>query len=202
MLAAALDGGVIERLDRALLHNLPAAESPPLDAGRPHRRYIKAALERVGMERLFPGNRIEDRQLADCVASALYLQHDFFDESHRVSQKIETPTGSFYHGIMSRREGDFSNAEYWFRHVDEHPVFHSLQQQVSQAAKMLSHRIVSDFISQIDTDQKWMPDLFVNVVARVVETDTNNCPEKTAAKNIQRLESDLLLDYIHRCATA
>lgn len=70
------------------------------------------------------------------------------------------------------------------------------------ATKMLSHGIVSDFISQIDTDQKRMPDLFVNVVARVVETDTNNCPEKTAAKNIQRLESDLLLDYIYWCATA
>ena len=163
MLAAALDGDVIERLDRTLLHNLPAAESPPLDAGRPHRRYIKAALERVGMERLFSGNRIEDRQLAGCVASALHVQHDFLDESHRVSQKIETPTGSFYHGIMRRHEGDFSNAKYWFRHVDEHSVFHSLQQQVVKQRKMLSHGIVSDFISQIDTDQKWMPDLFVDV---------------------------------------
>lgn len=54
------------------------------------------------------------------LASALWLYVDELDRSHRVSQGIEDATGSFWHGIMHRREGDFSNSHYWFGKVGEH----------------------------------------------------------------------------------
>jgi hypothetical protein len=47
--------------------------------------------------------------------AALWLYVDELDRSHEVSQTIETPTGSLWHGIMHRREGDFWNSKYWFR---------------------------------------------------------------------------------------
>jgi hypothetical protein len=47
--------------------------------------------------------------------AGLWLYVDDLDRSHHVSQSIETPVGSYWHGIMHRREGDFSNAKYWFR---------------------------------------------------------------------------------------
>ena len=56
------------------------------------------------------------------LASALWLYVDDLDRSHRISQGIETPTGSYWHGIMHRREGDFSNSHYWFNRVGKHPA--------------------------------------------------------------------------------
>jgi hypothetical protein len=46
---------------------------------------------------------------------------DDLDRSHTISQSIETPTGSFWHGILHRREGDFSNSKYWFRRAGKAP---------------------------------------------------------------------------------
>ena len=54
--------------------------------------------------------------------SALWLYIDELDRSHTISQGIKDSTGSFWHGIMHRREGDFSNSHYWFRNTGDHPV--------------------------------------------------------------------------------
>ncbi|MEX0652509.1 MAG: hypothetical protein WD534_16270 [Phycisphaeraceae bacterium] len=56
------------------------------------------------------------------LAAGLWLYVDELDRSHTVSQGIETPTGSFWHAIMHRREGDFSNSKYWFRRTGKHPA--------------------------------------------------------------------------------
>ncbi len=54
--------------------------------------------------------------------SALWLYIDDLDRSHTVSQGVEDSTGSYWHGIMHRREGDFSNSHYWFNKVGAHPA--------------------------------------------------------------------------------
>ena len=54
--------------------------------------------------------------------AALWLYIDELDRSHKVSQGVEDATGSFWHGIMHRREGDFSNSHFWFDKVGEHPA--------------------------------------------------------------------------------
>lgn len=55
--------------------------------------------------------------------AALWLYVDELDKSHVVSQAIDTPTGSYWHGIMHRREGDFDNSHYWFDRVGkQHPA--------------------------------------------------------------------------------
>lgn len=60
--------------------------------------------------------------------SGLWLLAGDLDRSHSISQGIETPEGSFWHGIMHRREGDFGNAKYWFRRVGRHPVIDQIAQ--------------------------------------------------------------------------
>ncbi len=56
------------------------------------------------------------------LCAGLWLYVDELDRSHKISQGIEDATGAFWHGIMHRREGDFSNSHYWFRRVDAHPA--------------------------------------------------------------------------------
>jgi hypothetical protein len=56
------------------------------------------------------------------LAAGLWLYVDDLDRSHRVSQSLEDTTGSFWHGIMHRREGDFSNSHYWMRRAAGHPL--------------------------------------------------------------------------------
>jgi hypothetical protein len=56
------------------------------------------------------------------LAAGLWLYIDDLDRSHTVSQGMDDETGSFWHGIMHRREGDFSNSHYWFRRVGRHPA--------------------------------------------------------------------------------
>jgi hypothetical protein len=67
---------------------------------------------------------LRDEALRDrpALRSALWLYIDELDQSHKVSQGIGDATGSFWHGIMHRREGDFSNSHYWFDKVGEHPA--------------------------------------------------------------------------------
>jgi hypothetical protein len=54
--------------------------------------------------------------------AGLWLYVDELDRSHRVSQGIKTPTGSFWHGIMHRREGEFGNSHYWMHLTGLHPA--------------------------------------------------------------------------------
>ena len=54
--------------------------------------------------------------------AGLWLYIDELDRSHTLSQGIDDATGSFWHGIVHRREGDFGNSHYWFNRVGKHPA--------------------------------------------------------------------------------
>lgn len=60
------------------------------------------------------------------LCAGLWLYVDELDRSHAISQGISDATGSFWHGIMHRREGDFSNSHYWFNRVGHHPAMDTI----------------------------------------------------------------------------
>ena len=66
---------------------------------------------------------VRDQTMAACCESGLWLLHNFLHESHEISQSIHTAEGSWWHAIMHRTEGDFSNTKYWYRRVGEHAAF-------------------------------------------------------------------------------
>src|SRR4029079_11488334 len=72
------------------------------------------------------------RELPAACRAGLWLAFDFLDESHAISQDLETAGGSFWHAIMHRREPDASNSKYWWRRVGEHPVFASLTEAAAR----------------------------------------------------------------------
>ena len=58
----------------------------------------------------------------NAIKAGLWLYVDELDRSHAYSQDLHTPTGSFWHAVMHRREGDFPNAKYWYRKAGAHPA--------------------------------------------------------------------------------
>lgn len=60
------------------------------------------------------------------IATGLWIYVDDIERAHTVAQAIENPTGSAWHAIVHRREGDFSNSLYWWRLAGTHPAFSDL----------------------------------------------------------------------------
>jgi hypothetical protein len=60
------------------------------------------------------------------LAAGLWLYIDDLHRSHELSQSMKDSTGAFWHGIMHRREGDFSNSHYWFDRAGKHPAMNAI----------------------------------------------------------------------------
>lgn len=122
---------------------LAGADGYALGPGEPNRE-VRSALDGLDLEQAFAPRKIENRTMARACHSGLWLLHNFLDQSHSISQNINDATGSFWHGIMHRREGDFSNAKYWFRRVGEHEIYPDLA--------AAAHQISSDLFSSGNWD--------------------------------------------------
>ena len=50
------------------------------------------------------------------------LWHDArgeWDEAHRVAQDVDDKDGAWVHAYLHRKEGDLSNAAYWYRRAEQ-----------------------------------------------------------------------------------
>jgi hypothetical protein len=63
----------------------------------------------------------------EAAMAGLWLYFSCLDEAHNLAQAVETPDGSFWHGVMHRQEPDAGNASYWFRRVGKHAIFPDLR---------------------------------------------------------------------------
>jgi len=111
-----------------------------------------------------------DREIAGLDAtpalkSALHLWNDSLTASHALAQEIHTPTGSYLHGVMHRREPDYGNAKYWFQQVGEHPLFPA----VREAARTLHPALVWDPFAMVDACEKAARDPALEPPLRAVQ---------------------------------
>jgi hypothetical protein len=92
-----------------IVHDLVAAAPlMPLDPGTP-KEALRPKLGQLTVGSAFAPQVVKDQAAARCCLAGLWLLHDFLDEAHAVSQDIGTVEGSYWHGIMHRREPDYSN---------------------------------------------------------------------------------------------
>lgn len=82
----------------------------------------RADLDRLSAEQLLAPAQVVSQPDAELVKAALYLQLGCLEDCHKIAQSVATPTGSYWHGIMHRHEGDISNSKYWYARVGQHPV--------------------------------------------------------------------------------
>lgn len=166
-----------------------------LDGGRPDAS-VRGALNLATLEAVFAQTPLADREMGQCVLSGVWLVHDFLDESHTISQNVETTTGAFWHGIMHRREGDYSNAKYWFRRVGSHPVLEELTDAVNELARHAAgHEAALRLVSGGDFD----PFAFIDACRAAVRSGG---AAEAFCRQVQQAEWELLFDHSYRASVA
>ena len=171
---------------------LEAPRLMPLDGGAPN----AAAFDQLsGLDetRLCDGHPVRDREMARACLAGLWLYYDFLDESHRISQSLHGREGSYWHGIMHRREGDYANAKYWFRRTGAHPIHEAL----SRSARALVRGTGADATLGA-VAKAWEPGAFVDL-CEAANAGRNDAAD--LCRKIQEREWQLLFDYCYRRAT-
>lgn len=153
----------------------------------------KQRLEGAGPEMMLSAP-VRDKEHARGMLAGLWLWHDWLDASHVISQELHSETGSFWHAIMHRREGDFWNSKHWYRKCEGHLIFATL----GQNANAILNPLPADKAYLRLTASGWDAGAFVDLV-EAVEGNKEDARRATAV-SLQQLEWRLLFDYCTRKA--
>jgi hypothetical protein len=77
---------------------------------------------------------------AGLTPALLALWHDArgdWDAAHDAAQEIPDPTGAWIHAYLHRKEGDLSNAGYWYRRARQPEARDSLDAEWERIAQSL-----------------------------------------------------------------
>ncbi|MCO8123054.1 hypothetical protein NHH03_15005 [Stieleria sp. TO1_6] len=149
-----------QSLSTELRSAIQSAPLPPLGEGSRHAPLVPLLTGGIGdhLTGVAAGRQME------CL-SGFWLVAGDIHQSHSISQDLGSAEGSFLHGIMHRREGDFGNAKYWFRRVGGHPVLEQLPdltagvyENASGFVDQCQSALQSDDADQIDrcTNAQWV----------------------------------------------
>jgi hypothetical protein len=129
------------------------------------------------------GLPIGNPKLFPLVRGALLYAMDDLPGCHTLFQADHSDLGSYLHGMMHRREGDFDNARYWFRRAGEMPFFDNL------------HREAALFSTDMAKQLSWDPYLFTGACEQArfgAEDEARELPR------LQRAEFKMVFDYTWR----
>lgn len=164
---------------------------PPLTAlsTKPDATWLRQVIPRIVVPNAKP-------MTLTALQAGLFLLIDFFDESHSCSQSIEGEgryhTGDYWHAILHRREPDYGNSKYWFRHVGQHPIFAELASAVSDLPAPAGES--AQFLSQVTKNGSWDPFGFVDLCAAAEDDDRL----REWCEAVQYEEMLLLLEHSYR----
>jgi hypothetical protein len=141
-------------------------------------------LQSLQIDSAFAPRAVRDRDMAGCCLAGLWLRHDYLDEAHKISQDIDTTSGSYWHGIVHRREPDAANAAYWFRRVGQHPIFEVLAGEARA-------------LGLPNLAERWQPFEFIDLCERYRDT---GAPLEMTLRRVQHRECELLLAWCYQQA--
>ena len=165
-----------------------ACALPPLDAGTPD----SGARERLQGESVgeaWAHTTLGDPSLGECCLAGVWLLHNCLDEAHALCQDIPTPSGSYWHGIVHRREGDDSNAKYWFHQAGDHPAGEVI---AASAAKRAT-------TAHLAENGNWDAGPFVDLCRRALDSHDKRLMADCLA--LQQAEWQALFDWCYQGAT-
>ena len=172
---------------------LDADRTGDLGPGRPFAPAYDP-LRRLSPEALVAPAALADRDAAAACLAGLWLYFDYLDESHRLSQDLDGPDGSFWHGILHRREPDPDNAKYWFRRVGRHPVFQPLCAAAADLAVAAGKLDAgADFLSK---QTAWDPNRWIDLCEAARLGQTGEATQRLC-RLVQRREWELLFAHCY-----
>ena len=117
------------------------------------------------------------------VRGGLFYALDAIDDAHRIFQEAKGDLGSYWHGMMHRREGDFDNARYWFRRAGTLSFFGELHHAASAHSALMARQ------------SNWDPYVFTGECEQARFGETESLKELA---DLQRAEFETLFDYCWR----
>jgi len=122
-------------------------------------------------------------------AGAIWL-YGFLHEAHEIVQENRSVEGSYWHGLVHRSEGDFSNALYWFDRVGRHDIFPMLRAEV-QAIEDSDDRS-KEALKLLLRGSEWDPGCFVELCQQAYN---GRFKDLELLQRIAAQEYDLLMAY-------
>lgn len=90
-------------------------------------------------------------EMVECCRAGLLLWNDDLDAAHPLVQDLSSDTAAFWHAIIHRREGDFSNARYWWARTGDHPAFEPIYD-------LVLHRVPDfELLDELRAAGHWLP---------------------------------------------
>jgi hypothetical protein len=193
---------------------LAGATANDLGPGNPQSS-MRVLLESVTPTSVVAPREIVDRDMALGCLAAVWLRFDFLDKSHQISQSLDTPEGSFWHGVMHRREPDFANAKYWFRRVGQHELYGPLAEEArnlvsaemaaagrrdpapGKAGSMVKNGVLGKEVRFLNEQEIWDPLRFVDLCELALDASP---PLHTFCKRLQQLEWEMMFAYCYAAA--
>jgi hypothetical protein len=126
----------------------------------------------------------------DACRAGLLLWNDDLDASHTIAQDLDDATGSYWHAIMHRREGDYSNSNYWWRRTATHPAFASVHEAVLNTLQSDTDEDAQAFVARLRSAGGWQPIEFVACCERAPSRT-----DDTWLRRAQVAEIKALLDW-------
>ena len=117
------------------------------------------------------------------VRGGLLYAVDALDAAHRIFQDAPSDLGSYWHGMMHRREGDFDNARYWFRRAG------------TLGCSSALHGAASEVSADMARQPGWDPYLLTGQCEQARFGAKELVPELV---KLQQIEFEALFDYSWR----
>jgi hypothetical protein len=122
-------------------------------------------------------------------AGALWL-YGFLDETHQLVQSDHTAEGSYWHALMHRSEGDYSNSMYWYDKVGRHAIFPLFRKVVE---KMETSAGGQSAIKSLLEEPQWNPHGLVELCR---EASRGQFSHVGLLQRIAAAEYNLLMDFV------
>ncbi len=83
---------------------------------------LKCEVEALAHDAFNPAKPAKDQSALALFRGGLWFAVDELDAAHSIFQDDHSPEGSYWHGMLHRREGDFPNAKYWLQRAGRIPA--------------------------------------------------------------------------------